>query len=146
MQRPPRKPGAPILSGAFLLRLAIVSLLIGGATIALFEFELRRGMPLNQARTMAVNTLVVAQVFYLFNARFLTASSLRLDLLFSNRVVWLAVGVLFLLQMAYVYLPFMNTAFATTPLDLHHWLAPLAIGLGIFLIMELEKLWLRQVE
>ena len=142
MQRPPRKPGAPILGRAFLLRLVIVSLLIGGVTITMFEFELRLGMPLDIARTMAVNTLVIAQAFYLFNARFLTASSLRLDLLFTNRAIWLAVGVLLLLQLAFVYLPFMNTAFGTTPLALRHWLIPLAIGCGIFLIMELEKRWL----
>ena len=91
---------------------------------------------------MAVNTLVVAQAFYLFNARFLTTSSLRLDLLFTNRAVWLAVGVLFLLQLAFVYLPPMNSAFGTTPLALRHWLVPLAIGAVVFLIMEMEKRWL----
>ncbi|WP_374325584.1 cation-transporting P-type ATPase [Azonexus sp.] len=142
MRRPPRKPGTPILDRSFIIRLVIVSLLIGGATIAMFEVELALGMPLDLARTMAVNTLVVAQAFYLFNARFLTTSSLRLDLLFTNRAVWLAVGVLFLLQLAFVYLPLMNSAFGTTPLALRHWLIPLLIGAGIFLIMEMEKRWL----
>ncbi len=142
MRRPPRKPGTPILDRTFIIRLAIVSLLIGGATIAMFEVELALGMPLDLARTMAVNTLVVAQAFYLFNARFLTTSSLRLDLLFTNRAVWLAVSVLFLLQLAFVYLPLMNSAFGTTPLALRHWLIPLLIGGGIFLIMEMEKHWL----
>lgn len=141
MRRPPRRPGTPILNAAFLWRLLLVSLLIGGATIAMFESELALGMPLDLARTVAVNTLVVAQAFYLFNARFLTTCSLRRDLLFTNRAAWLAVGVLLLLQLAFVYLPFMNAAFATTPLALRHWLAPLAIGLFIFLGMELEKRW-----
>jgi len=142
MRRPPRKPGTPILDRTFIIRLAIVSMLIGGATIAMFEVELALGMPIDLARTMAVNTLVVAQAFYLFNARFLTTSSLRLDLLFTNRAVWLAVGVLFLLQLAFVYLPPMNSAFGTTPLALRHWLVPLAIGAVVFLIMEMEKRWL----
>jgi len=142
MQRPPRKPGKPILDRIFIIRLVIVSLFIGGATIAMFEVELALGMPLDIARTMAVNTLVIAQAFYLFNARFLTTSSLRLDLLFTNRAIWLAVGVLILLQLAFVYLPFMNTAFGTTPLGLRHWLVPMAIGFAIFLIMEMEKRWL----
>jgi len=141
MRRPPRRPGTPILNAAFLWRLVLVSLLIGGATIAMFESELALGMPLDLARTVAVNTLVVAQAFYLFNARFLTTCSLRRDLLFTNRAAWLAVGVLLLLQLAFVYLPFMNAAFATTPLALRHWFAPLAIGLFIFLGMELEKRW-----
>ena len=142
MQRPPRKPGAPILGYVFLWRLAIVSVLIGGATIAMFEVELALGMPLDIARTMAVNTLVIAQAFYLFNARFLTTSSLRLDLMFTNPAVWLAVGVLLLLQLGFVYLPFMNSAFAATPLELRHWLISLAIGFAVFLIMETEKCWL----
>ena len=142
MQRPPRKPGTPILGYVFLWRLAIVSMLIGGATIAMFEVELALGMPLDLARTMAVNTLVVAQAFYLLNARFLNTSSLRLALMFTNRAVWIAISVLFLLQLGFVYLPFMNSAFGATPLALRHWLIPLAIGVAIFLIMEMEKRWL----
>jgi magnesium-transporting ATPase (P-type) len=142
MQRPPRKPGTANLDRLFITRLAIVSFLIGGATIVMFEVELALGMPIDIARTLAVNTLVVAQAFYLFNARFLTTSSLRLSLLFTNRAAWLAVGILLLLQLAFVYLPFMNTAFGTTPLELRHWLVPLIIGATIFLIMEMEKRYL----
>ena len=144
MQRPPRKPGASIMDSAMLIRLAIVSLLIGCATIAMFEFELMRGMDQNVARTMAVNTLVIAQAFYLFNARFLTESSLSLQLLFSNRAALIAVGVLILLQLALVYLPVMNTWFGTAPLALRHWLLPFGIGMAVFLLIEAEKAWTRQ--
>ncbi|SEQ39715.1 plasma-membrane calcium-translocating P-type ATPase/potassium and/or sodium efflux P-type ATPase,TIGR01523 [Ectothiorhodospira magna] len=139
MQRPPRKPGASIMDKAMLIRLAIVSVLIGSATIAMFKFELMRGMDLDVARTMAVNTLVIAQAFYLFNARFLTESSLSIKLLFSNRAALIAVGVLVLLQMGFVYLPFMNLWFGTAALELRHWLVPLAIGATVFLLIELEK-------
>ena len=144
MQRPPRQPGKPILSPIFLFRLLLVSTLIGSATIAMFEAELARGMPLDMARTMAVNTLVIAQAFYLFNARFLTTSSLRLDLLFTNRAAWITTGILLLLQLAFVYLPIMNTTFGTAQLALRHWLLPLIIGIAVFLIMEVEKLIVRR--
>lgn len=139
MQRPPRKPGAPIMGAAMLWRVAIVSLLIGGATIVMFEIELMHGMSTEVARTMAVNTLVVAQAFYLFNARFLTASSLNLTHLFTNRAALIAVGILGVLQLSFVYLPFMNTLFGTAPLSLRHWLISLAIGIAVFLLIELEK-------
>ncbi|MBE0482541.1 MAG: cation-transporting P-type ATPase [Bacterioplanes sp.] len=139
MQRPPRKPGAAIMDLAMLLRLALVSVLIGCATIILFEIELMRGMALETARTMAVNTLVIAQTFYLFNARFLTESSLRLSRLFTNSAALIAVGVLIVLQLAFVYLPTMNLWFGTAPLELRHWLMPLAIGFVVFLIIEGEK-------
>lgn len=142
MQRPPRQPGTPLLNAAFLWRLLLVSLLIGGATIAVFEAELARGMPLEQARTMAVHTLVVAQAFYLFNARFLHAASLRPALLFANPAAWIAVAVLLVLQLAFIYLPPLQAAFATTPLDAGHWLLSLLIGGAVFLLMEAEKRWL----
>ena len=144
MQRPPRKPGAPIMGRTMLLRLVIVSVLIGAATIALFEFELTHGVELDVARTMAVSTLVIAQMFYLFNARFLTASSLRLTLLFSNRVALMAVGVLALLQLGFVYLPFMNLWFGSAALELQHWLVPIGIGVIVFLTIEAEKAWGRR--
>jgi potassium/sodium efflux P-type ATPase len=146
MQRPPRKPGAPIMDRSMLLRLIIVSVLIGAATIALFEYELMQGVELDVARTMAVSTLVIAQMFYLFNARFLTASSLRLKLLFSNRAALMAVGVLALLHLGFVYLPFMNLWFGSAALELRHWLAPIGIGMVVFLTIEAEKAWGRRQE
>jgi len=66
-------------------------------------------------------------------------SSLRPTLLFTNRVAWLAVGILVILQLGFVYAPFMQLWFGTVPLDLRHWLIPLGIGFGIFMIVEAEK-------
>jgi magnesium-transporting ATPase (P-type) len=139
MQRPPRRPGAPILGGRLMRRIGLVSLLIGGATIITFELELMLGMRLDVARTSAVTTLVVAQACYLLNSRFLWTSSLTTRGLFANRVAWLAVGGLALLQLVFVYVPAMQIAFGTTNLALRHWLAALAIGVGVFLLVEAEK-------
>jgi magnesium-transporting ATPase (P-type) len=113
--------------------------LIGGATIAVFLIEMRLGMPVELARTLAVNTLVCGQAFYLFNSRFLRESSLSFSRLFTNRVVWLAVGVLAVLQLVFVYAPFMHRLFGSTALELRHWLVPLGIGLAVFLLVEAEK-------
>lgn len=143
MQRPPRKSGGSIMDRVMLFRLFIVSLLIGAVTIAIFEFELAQGTKEEIARTVAVNTLVIAQTFYLFNARFLTASSLNIKLLFSNQAALIAVGLLVLLQLGFIYLPFMNLWFGTTPLELRHWLVSLVIGLVVFLLIEGEKAWTR---
>jgi len=146
MQRPPRAPGKPLLGALFLGRLLFVSLLIGGATIAVFETELAYGLPLDTARTSAVTTLVVAQAFYLFNARFLSAASLRPDLLFTNRAAWIALAILLLLQLAFVYLPPLQAAFATTALSGRHWLLATVVGLAVFLLMEGEKMLIRHLE
>ena len=139
MQRPPRESGASLIDRILVMRLGLVSVLIGGATMATFEYELAVGMTTEEARTMAVNTLVIGQAFYLFNARFLTESSLHIKHLFSNRVALLAVATLAILQLGFVYLPVMNAAFGTAPLALRHWLLPMAIGALIFLAIEGEK-------
>jgi len=108
MRRPPRRPGAPILGEHALWRIAFVSPLIGGATIGVFLYEEHRGYSFEMAQTMAVNTPVLGQVFYLFNSRFLRESSLRFDLLFTNRVVWIAIAILVVLQLMFVYVPFLK--------------------------------------
>jgi magnesium-transporting ATPase (P-type) len=139
MQRPPNPPDAPILGGVFLWRIGFVSVLIGGATIAVFLFERQAGLSLELARTLAVNTLVVSQAFYLFNSRYLRESSLMLSRLFANRIAWLTVGVLAVLQLTFVYAPFMHQWFGSAALELRHWLVPLGIGLSVFLLVEVEK-------
>jgi len=145
MSRPPRRPGAPILGWYFIWRIALVSVLIGVATTAVFLFEEGRGYSVAAAQTMAVNTLAFGQLFFLFNSRFLHASSLRVSLWFTNRVVWLAVGVLVLLQLLFVYAPFLNRWFHTAPLAPRDWLLPVGIGVAIFLVVELEKAVVRWV-
>ena len=139
MTRPPRFPGAPILSGMFLWRIAFVSVLVGGATIAVFLGVMRSDPNLELARTLAVNTLVAGQVFYLFNSRFLRESSLSLRTLTGNRVALIAVAVLAVLQALFVYAPFMHAWFGSTALSGRQWLVPLGVGLGVFLAVECEK-------
>jgi magnesium-transporting ATPase (P-type) len=95
---------------------------------------------------MAVNTLVLGQVFYLFNSRFLRESSLRLDLLFTNRVVWIAIGLLVTLQLLFVYVPFLNLWFHSAPIRARDWFLPIGIGAFIFLAVEVEKAVLRRLK
>lgn len=85
------------------------------------------------------NTLVFGQIFYLFNSRFLRQTSLRIGELFTNKAVWIAVGALLCLQLVFVYAPFMHLTFGSAPLELRHWLLPLAAGAIVFFIVEAEK-------
>ncbi len=139
MKRPPRDSKAKILGAHFIWRIAYVSLLIGGATVIVFIVERRLEMPIELARTVTVNTLVCAQVFYLFNSRFIHESSCHLNRLFTNRVVWYAIAALVILQLGFVYLPFMQTAFGTAHLELRHWLVPIGVGFLVFFTVEAEK-------
>lgn len=145
MRRPPRKSGERILDGVLVWRIGFVSVLIGGATMGIFFYEIHQGVRVEVARTIAVNTLVFGEIFYLFNTRFLRASSLSVHKLFSNPIAWVCVGVLLVFQLVFVYAPFMHVLFASSALEWRHWLIPLGIGAAIFAIVEAEKALLRRL-
>ena len=94
----------------------------------------KTALSLELARTLAVNTLVFGQLFYLFNSRHLRSSSLRRDTLLANRVAWGAAAVLLWLQITYVYAPFMHRLFASAPLSPWLWLIPAGIGLAVLFV------------
>jgi len=90
MRRQPRSPNAPILTNELIVRLLLVGGIITIGTFALYELALNIGASIVQARTIAVNTVVMIEVFYLLNCRSLTQSFLRLGV-FSNR--WIVIGI-----------------------------------------------------
>ncbi|MFU8842169.1 MAG: cation-transporting P-type ATPase [Bacteroidales bacterium] len=138
MARSPRRPDEPILGKLFIWRIAFVSFLIGGLTLGIFAYAGYLELDKSEARTIAVNTLVAGQLFYLFNCRKINSPSLS-NGFFRNKYVFIASGALILLQFIFVYLPFMNTFFDSSPIEGRYWLYSLAGGLVVFLIVELEK-------
>ncbi len=141
MRREPRKHNEPIIGKVFFWRVLFVSLLSGGAAFAAFLFSMRGSMGnlhLAQARTIAVNMLVIAHAFYLFSNRKLYESSITMRI-FDNKISFLMVGVLFVLQAVFTYTPFMNRLFGTAPVPLRIWPILFAVGAGIFLVVEAEK-------
>jgi Ca2+-transporting ATPase len=141
MARPPRDPRTPILTGELVGRIASVGAILLAGAFGLFEWELRQGRGVDEARTAAVSVFIVAQTFYLFNCRSLTQSVLRVGLL-SNP--WALVGSagMLLLQVGFAYLPFMNALFHSAPMPLDSWLWIVSAGIVVFLVVGLEK-WLR---
>jgi cation-transporting ATPase F len=140
MGRPPRDPGAPVLTGALRLRVVLVSLLLLTACFALFSHELARGSDLPVARTVAANMLVIGELCYLYNCRSLTRSVFAIGL-FSNP--WVIYGPLAMigLQLLFTYHPAMNTVFHSAPLPPDAWLRIVAAGLAIQFAVGTEK-WL----
>ncbi len=143
MLRPPRPSSEPILSGYFIWRIVFVSLLMLIATFGLYELERARGMGLDSARTVAVNTLVACEIAYLFNARFLSESSLSWKGLFGSRAVLISIAIVVVLQAMFTYLPFMQALFNTTPLDPEIWWHIAGASLVLFLLVEVEKAMFR---
>ncbi|WP_454043668.1 cation-translocating P-type ATPase [Cellulosimicrobium sp. Marseille-Q8652] len=139
MRRAPRDPGASILDGAYLRRVLLVSFLIGGATILLFYVERSQGVPLAEAQTTAVTMLALGQLAYLFNCRFLDRSSLTPDVLRGNRVIWISAATLLVLQLVFVYTPFMHSWFESAPIGPAEWGKTLGLSVVVFLLVEVTK-------
>lgn len=140
MKRPPRIPGGSILPRAGMIRIGYVSLLLGGMTIAVFIAGQNAGWDLAVSRTIAINTLVVGQIFFLLASRFTRTTAVRRELLTTNPVSWLSITAMLILQAFFVYVPFMQTAFASASVGWIGWLIPVAAGLLIFIVVEIEKL------
>jgi P-type Ca2+ transporter type 2C len=143
MKRPPRDPDAPILDGYFIWRIAFVSILIGGITLSMYYWLRQNGYEVDIARTIAVNTLVSGQLFYLFNCRRMNNPAISKGF-FNNRYVFYAAGILIFLQLIFTYAPFMNQLFGTNPHHYTYWVFPLTSGFIVFVMVELEKYLLGQ--
>jgi len=139
MARPPRDPAASILDAAFVRRILVVSMLIGGATLLVFYAERAQGTPLAEARTAAVTMLALGQLAYLFNCRFLDRSSLTVDVLRGNRVVWVSAVALVGLQCVFVYAPFMHLWFDSAPISGLEWAKTAGLALVVFVLVEAIK-------
>ncbi|PKL94849.1 MAG: carbonate dehydratase, partial [Gammaproteobacteria bacterium HGW-Gammaproteobacteria-9] len=75
MQRPPRRPDEPMLSRFVIWRIFFVSALFLAGIFGMYQWMLSQGATVEAARTVAVNTLVCMEVFYLFSVRYLKAPS-----------------------------------------------------------------------
>ncbi len=136
MRRPPRIPGAAIIERSAVGKILLASVLIGGGTLAVYFLARAQGMDAATRQTMAVTMLAMGQVAYLFNCRNLRGTSLRWDLLLTNRIAWLSVVALFGLQALFVYAPVMHTLFGSSPLPASAWAITIAISAATFLIVE----------
>ena len=138
MTRPPRDPDRPLLTGALMARILLVSTLLVAGSWWLFEWELAHGASLAEARTAALNLFVVVEAFYLFSCRSLTRSAWRIGM-FSNPWIIVGVSVQAIGQLAITYLPAMNTVFGTAPIDADVWLRILAVAVVAGLVVALDK-------
>lgn len=143
MNRRPRPPGESLLSAFFAWRVAMVSVVMMTGGLGLFLWELDLGSPVEKARTMAVNTLVLAEMFYLFNSRFFHASVLNRKGLFGNPYVLLAIAASLPLQVAFIHLPLLQGIFGSVSLSPAEWLKTIAAGGLVFVAVELEKAIIR---
>ncbi len=145
MKRPPRSPQTPLLSGYFIWRILFVSVLIGGGTLWMTINLLAHGVSEEIVRTITLQTIVIAQMFHLFNSRSIRGFAFNKDF-FTNKAVFVVSGLLIVLQLSITYLPFMNDVFGTNLLALEDWIYPLILGFAVFVIVEIEKAIMRIID
>jgi magnesium-transporting ATPase (P-type) len=126
-----------------LWRIVFVSVFLVAGALGLFLWELERGVPLEIARTAAINALVMGEIFYLFNCRRLTAPVVGWSAFVGNRAVLIAIGVLVVLQGLFTYLPLLQALFSTAALDAAAWGRIVLFGVVVYGVVEVEKAVIR---
>lgn len=141
MRRPPRSPQESLLTAGLLWRVVLVSVLMMAAALGLFLWELNQGTDVAVARTMAVTTIVMAEVFYLLSCRFVAAPALGGAAWNGNwMVLWTLLACL-LMQMLFVHWPLMHAIFDSAALNSEQWTKVILGGVLVFVGAELDK-WL----
>lgn len=143
MRRPPRNPRSRIISKRMWFDIVFVGAIMAAGTLLIMDWALPGGLlagkgTLHYAQTMAFTTLVLFQLFNVFNTRSAERSAFR-DL-FSNKWLWLAVLVSVVLQICVVYLPLLQVPFETVPLRATDWLFCIGVASCVVWFYELLKL------
>ncbi len=138
LNRPPIPPGHSIITKTIGRRFAIAASLMVLGTYGAFAHYIGEGASDELSRTVALNTLVFFEMFYLLNSRSLTESAWSTGIR-SNPWIALGIALCMLLQLAVTYLGPMNVAFGTTALALEDWLTAAAIASSVFFVIEAEK-------
>ena len=139
MARPPRSRNAPILSGGLVWHVVMVAILFLAAVFGIFTYAIDKGYPLALAQTMAMNTLVVLEIFHLFFIRNIHSTSLTWAAARGTRVVWTVVLIITATQFAVTYVPFLQSILGTQPVSLADGVLIVGIGVAFFAVIEIEK-------
>ncbi len=136
MTRPPKDPKDKAISKDTWIFSAIVGVIMMIGTLLLFQLNLDRGI--ESARTMAFSTMVMFQMVNVFNSR--SEKSLFEERnIFNNTYLLLAISMSLILQLAVVYLPFMQPLFSTAPLNMVDWVWIVGISLFVVFGIEIKK-------
>ncbi len=148
MADPPRNPAERIIDREMWRGILVIGAVMGLVTLLTIDIFLPGGLvegphTYREAQTAGFTTLVFAQLFNALNSRSETTSVFHR--LFVNPWLWGAIGVVVVLQVLVVEVPFLQAAFSTAPLTLTQWLVCLAMASIVLWFDELRKLVLRAV-
>jgi Ca2+-transporting ATPase len=142
VNRAPRHPQELIFSYLLMQRTILVGLVISAGIIWNYTKALNEGNSLENARTVAVTTMVFFQFFQAWNSRSEHESIFRINV-FGNIFLFYSMIAAFLAQLAFVHAPPLQWVFRTVPLTAGEWLRILAVSATVLVVVELDK-WLRR--
>lgn len=138
MQRAPRAPSESIFAQGMWQHILGVGLLLSGLCLGIQAWAISTGHP--HWQTMVFTVLTLGQMAHLMGIRSETEPLWRLGL-GSNRPLLGAVLLTFALQMAIIYVPFLNPIFKTAPLTIAELVLCLGAAAVVLVVVELEKAW-----
>jgi P-type Ca2+ transporter type 2C len=137
LKQPPRDPRVGIIFPGLFTHTLVVALIMCAGIVGIFLWAETR-MSLAEAQTLAFCSLVAFRWFIAFSARSDEYTVFKLGV-FRNRPLVLIICCSILLQMAVIYVPFLQKAFGTVPMSLEKWGIALGAGLALFIIEEGRK-------
>ncbi|KGM06277.1 Cation transporting ATPase [Methylophaga thiooxydans] len=139
MRRPPRERHETLINGGLVWHIVLVSLLFLCGVFGTYHYAIDKGYSLELARTIALNALVVMEIFHLFFIRNIYSTSLTWRGVRGTKVVWTVVIAITAAQFAITYLPLLQSIFATESIPVLDGLLIIGVGITLFIIIECEK-------
>lgn len=157
MARKPRKLTDRVIDKDMWIDIAFIGIIMAAVTLIGMDMHLAGGLftdrsvdalghdaQMTEARTMGFTILVFAQLFNAIASR--SARQSAFVGLFSNKWLWGAIGISILLQVVVIYVPFLNDAFGTTPLDLVAWFECIGLAAIVLVASEIYKAIMRAID
>lgn len=146
MKKPPRPREEGVITRSMWAGTLFTGVIMAIGTLFILDASLPGGLiegsgSLRYAQTMAFTTVVFFSLFVVFNAR--SDKQSAFVGLFSNKWLWGAVLLSLLLQVAVVYIPFLQQAFSTVSLSPDDWLLCAAVASSVLWLRELSKMTVR---
>ncbi len=139
MRRSPRPRHEPLLSGELIWHIIFVSLLFLAGVFGIYHYAIAQGNSIELARTMALNTLVVMEIFHLFFIRNIYGTSLTWQGVKGTKIIRTVVIAVTIAQFSITYLPPLQAIFNTEAIPFGYGVLIFFIGVALFALIETEK-------
>lgn len=142
IERPPKDPKEGILSRLLIERTILVGIVISIGVMFNYIMSIRSGDSIEQARTVAVTTMVFFQFFQAWNSRSEFRSIFRMSVMSNPFLFFSMMGALFA-HLAVLYVPALQWVFRTVPISITEWLEILSVASIVVIVVEIDK-WIRR--